>query len=74
MKRSSWHLRAGSVVFGWLVALVVVAVAQPFLPLSSWLLVHLLGLGAASNAILIWSRHFADALLRRSRIRPTRGR
>ncbi|MCV7151046.1 multicopper oxidase domain-containing protein [Mycolicibacterium pyrenivorans] len=66
MKRSSWHLRAGSVVFGWLVALVVVAVAQPFLPLSSWLLVHLLGLGAASNAILIWSRHFADALLRRS--------
>jgi nitrite reductase (NO-forming) len=66
MKRSSWHLRAGSVVFGWLVALVVVAIAQSHIALSSWLLVHLLGLGAASNAILIWSRHFADALLRRS--------
>ncbi|HEY9267099.1 MAG TPA: copper oxidase, partial [Mycobacterium sp.] len=66
MKRSSWHLRAGSVVFGWLVALVAVAIAQPFIPLSSWLLIHLLGLGAVSNAILIWSRHFADALLRRS--------
>ncbi len=65
MNRSGWHLRAGAVVFAWLAALVVVAVAHRFLPLSGWLLVHLLGLGAAGNAILIWSRHFADALLRR---------
>lgn len=65
MNRSSWHLRAGSVVFAWLLALVVVALAHKAIPLSGWLLVHLLGLGAASNAILIWSRHFADALLRR---------
>lgn len=66
MKRSSWHLRAGSVVLGWLVALVMAAIAHPYIALSNWLLIHLLGLGAASNAILIWSRHFADALLRRS--------
>ena len=65
MNRGDWHLRAGSVVFGWLAALVVVAVAHRFIPLSGWLLVHLLGLGAAGNAILIWSRHFTDALLRR---------
>ena len=64
MNRGDWHLRAGSVVFGWLAALVVVAVAHRFIPLSGWLLVHLLGLGAAGNAILIWSRHFTDALLR----------
>ena len=66
MKRSNWHLRAGSVIFAWLVALVVVALAHRSIPLSGWLLVHLLGLGAAGNAILIWSRHFADALLRRT--------
>ena len=65
MNRSLWHLRVGAVVFAWLAALVVVAVGHRFLPLSGWLLVHLLGLGAAGNAILIWSRHFADALLRR---------
>ncbi|WP_443678412.1 multicopper oxidase domain-containing protein [Mycolicibacterium flavescens] len=35
------------------------------MPISTWMLIHLLGLGAAGNAILIWSRHFADALLRR---------
>jgi nitrite reductase (NO-forming) len=65
MNRSGWHLRVGAVVIAWLAALVVVAVAHRFLPLSGWLLVHLLALGAAGNAILIWSRHFADALLRR---------
>lgn len=64
MKRGSWHLRVGSVVAGWLTALVLVALAHRFVPLSGWLLVHLLGLGAAGNAILIWSRHFTDAVLR----------
>ncbi|MCV7196459.1 multicopper oxidase domain-containing protein [Mycobacterium angelicum] len=66
MNRSGWHLRVGAVVFAWLVALVAVAVGHRFLPLSGWLLVHLLAMGAAGNAILIWSRHFADALLRRA--------
>ncbi|MDN4522748.1 multicopper oxidase domain-containing protein [Mycolicibacterium austroafricanum] len=65
MNRSGWHLRVGTVVFAWLVAVLVVALAHRAIPLSGWLLVHLLGLGAAGNAILIWSRHFADALLRR---------
>lgn len=53
--RSSWHLRAGSVVVAWLVAVLVIAHVHPFVPGSRWLLVHLLVLGAASNAILIWS-------------------
>ncbi|MDI3314283.1 MAG: multicopper oxidase domain-containing protein [Mycobacterium sp.] len=66
MNRSGWHLRVGAVVFAWLGALVAVAIAHRFLPLSGWLLIHLLGLGAAGNAILIWSRHFTDALLRRA--------
>lgn len=65
MNRGRWHLRVGAVVFAWLAALVVVALAHRSLPTSGWLLIHLLGLGAAGNAILIWSRHFTDALLRR---------
>ncbi|OBI99444.1 copper oxidase [Mycobacterium alsense] len=65
MNRSGWHVRAGAVVFAWLAALVAVAVGHRFLPMSGWLLIHLLALGAAGNAILIWSRHFTDALLRR---------
>jgi len=51
-------------VVGWLGALVVVVVAHPFLPAPRWLMVHLLLLGAVSHAILVWSRHFAETLLR----------
>ena len=64
VSRASWHLRTGAVVVSWLVALLVVGLGHPFVPASRWLLVHLLVLGAASNAILIWSWHFTAALLR----------
>jgi nitrite reductase (NO-forming) len=50
----------------WLVAAVVVALAHPLVPAPRWLLIHLLLLGAVSHSILVWSRHFADALLRTS--------
>jgi nitrite reductase (NO-forming) len=61
-RRGLWPMRDLPVV-GWLVATVVVAIAHPFVPAPRWLLIHLLLLGAASHAILVWSRHFADALL-----------
>lgn len=64
MSRTAWHLQTGAVVVAWLLALVVVALVHPFVPAARWLLVHLLVLGAVSNAILIWSWHFAAALLR----------
>ncbi|WP_182346019.1 multicopper oxidase domain-containing protein [Tomitella gaofuii] len=67
MKLSTWHLRTGSVVAAWLVALVVVAAAHEQIPQSPWLLVHLLGLGAATNAILIWSWYFTEAMLKLGR-------
>lgn len=64
MSRASWHLRAGAVVVAWLAALLVVTFVHPFVPASRWLLVHLLVLGAVSNAVLIWTWHFAAVLLR----------
>jgi nitrite reductase (NO-forming) len=60
--RGFWPLRDLPVVF-WLVATGVAALAHPFVPAPRWLMIHLLLLGAATHAILVWSRHFADALL-----------
>ncbi|WP_350275774.1 hypothetical protein [Kribbella sp. HUAS MG21] len=67
--RGFWPLRDLPVVF-WLLAAVVVAVAHPVVPAPRWLLIHLVLLGAATHSIVVWSRHFADALLR-TPIRPT---
>ncbi|MEO6944018.1 MAG: multicopper oxidase domain-containing protein [Lacisediminihabitans sp.] len=50
----------------WLVASGVVTLAHRALESGTWLMVHLLLLGALSTAILIWSQHFADSLLRRA--------
>ena len=47
----------------WLMAIPVVAVAHPWLPEPRWLLLHLLLLGAVTHSIVVWSQHFADALL-----------
>jgi len=64
--RRSWHLWANAVVLSY-VALAVIAVALqdwPALPVPRWLAVHLLLLGAATNAIVTWTEHFAVALMR----------
>jgi nitrite reductase (NO-forming) len=47
----------------WLLAVVVVALVHRDVPAPRWLLFHLLLLGAATHSILVWSQHFADALL-----------
>ena len=60
--RGFWPLRDLPVVL-WLMALVVAALAHPFVDVPRWLMIHLLLLGAVSHAILVWSKHFADALL-----------
>jgi nitrite reductase (NO-forming) len=65
MKDRLWHIVSGSLVPAWLAAAVVLTVLHRMVPSSGWLLVHLLLLGAVSTAILIWSQHFADTLLRR---------
>src|SRR5690242_703040 len=48
----------------WLMLLVPVAVAHQVIPAPRWLMFHLLLLGAVTHSILVWSRHFADTLLR----------
>ncbi|WP_457461100.1 multicopper oxidase domain-containing protein [Streptomyces sp. TE5632] len=53
-----------AVVAGWLVLFAVAALVHPFVPAARWLLVHLLLLGAVSNAVVIWSGHFAPSVLR----------
>jgi len=65
MKDKLWHIISGSLVPAWLAAAVILTLVHRQLPSSGWLLVHLVLLGAVSTAILIWSQHFADTLLRR---------
>ena len=48
----------------WLVAAVVVALVHRSVPDATWLMVHLVLLGGLTHAILVWSAHFAQALLR----------
>ena len=62
--RAGWHRQTALVPVGYLVAMVVVGFTHPVLPQSRWLLIHLLLLGAVTNAILVWSAHFAAAILR----------
>ena len=64
MTRDAWHLRANAPTFAYLLAAVVVAASQAYVSDADWLIVHLLALGAASNAILVWSAHFTQTLLR----------
>ncbi|MHB8186183.1 MAG: multicopper oxidase domain-containing protein [Dermatophilaceae bacterium] len=63
--RTRWHLGANAPVAAWLVALFGITLFHRYVPESPWLLVHLLLLGAVTNAIFVWSAHFTDALLRR---------
>lgn len=63
-RRADWHRRTGLIPLSYLVAIAVVSIAHPFLPQGHWLLIHLLLLGAVTNAILIWGTHFTAAILR----------
>lgn len=60
--RGFWPLRDLPVVL-WLLATALASLVHPFVPAPRWLMIHLLLLGAVSHAILVWSRHFAEALL-----------
>ncbi|MEI7778642.1 MAG: hypothetical protein WCJ42_04335 [Actinomycetes bacterium] len=67
--RSTWHIGAGAVGALWLLMALATAVRAVFTPSNLWLPIHLLLLGALSNAVLIWSTYFSEALLRLPRTR-----
>ena len=65
LSRSDWHMRANGLVISYLLAALVSGIyrkgsegGEP-----AWLTIHLLLLGAVTNAIVTWSDHFASALL-----------
>jgi nitrite reductase (NO-forming) len=62
--RARWHRRAALIPLAYLAALAVVALVHPWVPAWRWLGIHLLLLGAVTNAILVWSAHFTGAILR----------
>ncbi|MDO5677772.1 MAG: multicopper oxidase domain-containing protein [Propionibacteriaceae bacterium] len=48
----------------WLFAAGVVAIIHRWVPESTWLMVHLIALGAITHSLIVWSSHFTAALLR----------
>jgi len=65
LSRRTWYLIMNSLIGAWLLGAAVVVVIHRFVPAGGWLMLHLLLLGAVSTAVLVWSQHFADTLLRR---------
>jgi len=61
--RGRWFMRDRPLAV-WLMAAVGVSLVHPFLDSSRWLMVHLVVLGAVTHAIMVWSVHFTDALLK----------
>ncbi|MFF8534414.1 cupredoxin domain-containing protein [Streptomyces sp. SAS_267] len=59
----SRHLAAHVLVGAWAVLALLAATAQQTLPVARWLAIHLFLLGAATTAIVVWSEHFAVAML-----------
>ncbi|NLE98038.1 MAG: nitrite reductase, partial [Propionibacterium sp.] len=54
------------VALGWLAVLLVVVFIHQWVPASTWLMIHLVLLGALTHSALVWSEHFAHTLLRTS--------
>jgi len=51
---------------GWLLAGLVVAIAHHWIDDADWVLLHIVLLGALTQAIVVWSWHFAQTLLHAS--------
>jgi nitrite reductase (NO-forming) len=63
-RRAAWHRRTALLPLGYLAAAIVAGgLAVAGFPVT-WLWLHLLLLGAVSNAIVVWSAHFTAAILR----------
>jgi nitrite reductase (NO-forming) len=63
-RRARRHLLVAALVLGYLAAGGVALALGDRVAGGGWLALHLVLLGAATNAIVVWSEHFATALLR----------
>ncbi|USQ82066.1 multicopper oxidase domain-containing protein [Ornithinimicrobium faecis] len=61
--RGIWPLRDHPALL-WMLLAVVVALVHQWVPDATWLMVHLVLLGALTHSIFVWSTHFAQALLK----------
>ncbi len=61
--RGAWALRDHPTTL-WLTTALLVAAFGRALPAADWLVVHLVLLGAVTHAVMVWSTHFAQALLK----------
>lgn len=61
--RGNWALRDRPSLV-WLILAGVVALAHRWIPAATWLMVHLVLLGALTHAAMVWSTHFTQALLK----------
>lgn len=48
----------------WLACAVAIALIHRWVPAATWLMIHLVLLGALTHSALVWSEHFAHTLLR----------
>ncbi|UNK70171.1 multicopper oxidase domain-containing protein [Microbacterium sp. H1-D42] len=62
-RRGFWPMRDIPTVV-WLLLTVVSTIVHRWVPSPTWLMIHLLLLGAVTHAILVWSQYFSFALLR----------
>ncbi|MDO5729243.1 MAG: multicopper oxidase domain-containing protein [Actinomycetaceae bacterium] len=62
--RSRWHQVTGGIVLAYLLLDALIIVSHHFLPDARWLMVHTFTLGAITNALFVWTEHFATAILR----------
>lgn len=51
------------VVIGWLLALFAVIFVHRWVPDASWLMIHLVLLGALTHSAMVWSEYFAEKFL-----------
>ena len=66
--RRRLHGSAAVLISVYLLAAAAVVAAHDVLAMPQWLALHLLVLGAVSNAVFVYSRHFSQALLH---VKPT---
>lgn len=70
VRRARRHLVAAGVVLAYMAAGGITLLRGERVSGAGWLALHLLLLGAATNAIVVWSEHFAAALAVSARPMP----